>query len=148
LQPISDRTQQRTLTQQGLIFKSMKKLNLLEYPYLQTTKDFREITPTDLFDLAWNYCSADLKLSKEYLFAYPRKYRADYAHKQARVLIDIQGGVYARGNSGHSSGVGISRDCEKLLYAQILGFKLFYLTKEMITIENISAIRDCIAEGI
>lgn len=126
----------------------MTKFAIASYAYLTSLKEYRDATPSQLFTLAWQYHASDVPLSTEYVFAYPRKYRADYAHKRASVLIDIQGGVYARGNSGHSSGAGINRDCEKLLYAQILGFRMFYLTKEMITSENIIAIRDCIIDNL
>lgn len=120
------------------------KADLLVHRYLRTLSDYRTSSPTELFESAWKCHCDDILLRKEYLFAYPRKFKADYAHVKSKVLIDIQGGVHRRGNSGHSSGKGIIRDCEKLMYAQMLGYRMFYLPKELITSDNILMIRNCI----
>src|SRR6185437_7493076 len=39
-----------------------------------------------------------------------RKFAFDY-FVSPDLLIEVQGGVYAKGNSGHTSGTGITRDC-------------------------------------
>jgi len=40
----------------------------------------------------------------------------------------VQGGVYAKGNSGHTSGTGITRDCEKASLAAVMGFRTILVT--------------------
>jgi hypothetical protein len=99
------------------------------------------------FEKLWLKSNPELLLKPEYYFAYPRKFRADYAHIKSSVLIDLQGGVWLKGRSGHSSGTGIIRDCKKLFMAQELGYKMFYLPDAMITAEYLRCIADIIKKG-
>ena len=57
-----------------------------------------------------------------------RKFRFDFACKN--LLIEVQGGIWTKG--GHSSGTGISRDCEKLNLAVLNGWRVFHVTGEQI----------------
>jgi hypothetical protein len=51
-----------------------------------------------------------------------RKFRWDF-HIEPDLLIEVQGGVWNFGKSGHSSGVGITRDAEKASLAVAHGFR-------------------------
>ncbi|SRR5579883_2972172 len=90
----------------------------------------------DKFLSKWNQLYPALPLIPEYYFCKPRRFRADFAHVETMTLIDIQGGVWMGGKSKHSSGVGITRDCEKLFLANTNGFAMFYLTSNMIADES------------
>lgn len=57
-----------------------------------------------------------------------RKFRFDFACKN--LLIEVQGGIWTKG--GHSSGAGISRDCEKGNLAVIHGWRVLHVTSEQI----------------
>lgn len=57
-----------------------------------------------------------------------RKFRFDFALKN--LLVEVQGGIFQYG--GHSSGVGITRDCEKTILAQLEGWRVFPVTGEQI----------------
>src|SRR5690348_12033161 len=46
------------------------------------------------------------------------------------VLVEVQGGVWLKGKSGHSSGTGITRDCEKLSLAAVHGYRTIVVTPE------------------
>ena len=46
------------------------------------------------------------------------------------ILVEVQGGVWVK--SGHSSGVGITRDCEKINYATLNGYRLLSFTGDMV----------------
>jgi hypothetical protein len=92
------------------------------------------------FAQIWTSLDTGYKLVNEYAFCPPRKFRADFAHIESRVLIDIQGGVWMKGSSKHSSGVGITRDCEKLFLASSNGYATFYLTDGMINKDNLIVI--------
>ena len=59
-----------------------------------------------------------------------RKYRFDFAWPNHLLLCEVQGGTWGQG--AHSSGAGISRDCEKTILAQQLGYKVFPVTSEQI----------------
>lgn len=49
---------------------------------------------------------------REYRFHHTRKWRFDFAWPDKYLAVEVQGGIWAKG--GHSSGVGITRDLEKL----------------------------------
>lgn len=48
------------------------------------------------------------------------------------VLVEVQGGVWLKGKSGHSSGTGITRDCEKLSLAAVHGYRTIVVTPAQI----------------
>jgi len=80
---------------------------------------------------------------REYRFAPPRKFRADFAYPEQKILIEVQGGIYVKG--GHSTGVGLERDYEKLNLAQLNGFKIFLFSRKMIESgEAISILEKCL----
>ena len=65
----------------------------------------------------------------EYVFAPPRRFRADYCWPlPLGVIVEREGGLYRGGRSprtaigGHSSVAGITRDMEKSNAAQLLGY--------------------------
>lgn len=64
--------------------------------------------------------------TREYKFLKDRKFRFDFAWVHLKVAVEIQGGVFTYG--GHSTGMGITRDCEKLALANIEGWTVFHFT--------------------
>lgn len=103
------------------------------------------------------------KLEEEVVFAPPRKWRFDFCaanyvieatgnppdsrNKQGRIrimpilAIELEGGIWLK-KSGHNTGTGISRDIEKYNTAQLLGWKVFRLTSDMITARHVQPIVD------
>ena len=80
---------------------------------------------------------------KEYVFAPPRKFRFDYCwpdaawHLHRRIdfihtALEVEGGVFMRGKSGHSSGTGILRDMTKNNFAVANGWRVLRLTPDQI----------------
>lgn len=59
-----------------------------------------------------------------------RAFRWDFGFPQARLLVEVQGGIWKKG--AHSSGAGISRDCEKAAYAAMYGWRTFGVTGRQI----------------
>ena len=49
---------------------------------------------------------------REYRFHEKRRYRADFAWPDHRLLVEVEGGIW-RGKGGHNTGRGILRDIEK-----------------------------------
>ena len=88
--------------------------------------------------------SYKLSLEEELCLIPGRRFRFDFVHQESKVAIEIQGGVFMRGNSGHSSGKGITRDCEKSNLAIYQGYVVFKLTNAMITEENLAMIHETI----
>ena len=84
-----------------------------------------------------------IDLYSEYRFCPPRKYRFDFAHLQARVAIEIDGGHWTGGR--HNTGSGFQKDCEKFNLAASRGWLVFRLTGEMITAKWLGIIAQTIA---
>jgi len=66
----------------------------------------------------------------EFNFHRDRGWRFDWAHPGSKAAIELQGGVYTQGR--HTRGQGYERDAEKLNAAQLLGWKVFYVTSGML----------------
>jgi hypothetical protein len=60
-----------------------------------------------------------------------RRFRWDFLIPP-NLLIEIQGGTRMKGKTGHTSGDGVRRDCEKNNLAVAAGYKVLYFTSDMI----------------
>lgn len=60
-----------------------------------------------------------------------RRYRWDLAWPEQKLLVEIQGGIWAEG--GHTTGVGVTRDCEKATLAALAGFRCLAVTSDHIS---------------
>ena len=67
---------------------------------------------------------------REWIAVPGRKFRFDFAWPDLMLLVEVQGGIWTKG--GHSTGVGISRDCEKGNLATLLGWRVLHVTSEQI----------------
>jgi len=74
-----------------------------------------------------------------------RMWQADFAYPPAKLIIEINGGTFSRGNSGHSSGTGISRDCQKVLWAAVSGWTTVSLTTDAMALKRLHGNVDLIA---
>jgi len=70
-------------------------------------------------------------LEREHRFAAPRRWRADFAHVAARVLVELEGGTHSGGR--HTRHAGFRGDCEKYNAAQRLGWQVYRYTGDMLT---------------
>ena len=75
--------------------------------------------------LAWQMKAAGIIFEQEFYAVPGRRFRFDFAIPTANLLIEVQGGTFAKGKTGHSSGMGINRDCEKTVLAQLSGWRVF-----------------------
>ena len=83
--------------------------------------------------LAWQIRVAGLpEPVREYMYGKPvkRKWRADFAYPERKIIIECEGGTYSRGR--HVRPLGYERDCEKYNWASILGYKVLRFTSNMI----------------
>ena len=60
---------------------------------------------------------------REYRFAPGRRYRADFAWPDLKVLVEIEGGTWSGGR--HTRGLGFKKDCIKYNLATSLGWRVF-----------------------
>ena len=75
--------------------------------------------------LAWalTHLAPDLKGWQRQYRPSERRFAWDFAFPESRLLIDVQGGVYMKGRSGHS-GPSAVKDYEKTNIATCLGYRV------------------------
>jgi very-short-patch-repair endonuclease len=93
------------------------------------------------FAMLWRVVDGP-QLTPEWRFDEVRRWRFDFAHRESRVAIEIEGGVWSGGR--HTRGAGFVGDCEKYLEAHLAGWRVMRLTKEMITYANCLRIKEYI----
>lgn len=68
----------------------------------------------------------------EYRFDQKRRWRADFAIPVARLLIEVEGGIWSGGR--HVRGEGYLRDCEKYNAATLSGWRVFrFATSQIVS---------------
>ena len=91
--------------------------------------------------LALQLKAAHIEFKREFRPWEDRRYRFDFCIPKAqwcgmsaslfnRFLIEVQGGIWQKG--AHSSGIGITRDCEKFCLAAIDGYLVMPVTPDQI----------------
>ena len=78
------------------------------------------------WDLKYWCIEKGIRLEKEFKFAQGRRYRADFALPEEKVIIEYQGLNSAK--SGHSTLLGYTRDTERIKVANDLGYRVLYYT--------------------
>lgn len=63
---------------------------------------------------------------REFRFDGNRRWRADFAVPEHRVLIEVDGGAFVHGR--HTRGVGFQNDCDKQNAATAQGWRVFRFT--------------------
>jgi len=66
----------------------------------------------------------------EYRFSTTRRFRADFALHDLKILIECHGGTWSRGR--HVRGKGFQNDCVKNNLAVVLGYRILAYTREML----------------
>jgi len=100
-------------------------------PYTKTRPKYtKEESPLEIL-LAQQMKFAGLpEPEREYRFAPPRRYRADFAYPNKMLLIEVEGGVWT--NGAHVRGKHYTSDCSKYNLAATMGFRVLRFTGEMI----------------
>jgi very-short-patch-repair endonuclease len=76
-------------------------------------------------------CAYEIEFEREYRFAAPRRWRADFHLPKHRVLIEVEGGIWSGGR--HTRGWGFEADCEKYNAAAALGYRVFRYSTAMVS---------------
>ena len=96
------------------------------------------------FDHLWRALDGQ-PLETEYRFHPDRRWRFDRAHPEARVAIEIEGGVWSNGR--HVRPAGFEEDCVKYNSAAAEGWLVFRVTSKMLdNPANLEAIIDTIRQ--
>ena len=69
----------------------------------------------------------------EYRFHSTRKWRFDFAWPDSKIALEAEGGTWGSKKSRHTTGKGFEGDCEKYNEAQLLGWRVYRFTTNMIT---------------
>lgn len=92
-----------------------------------------------------------LEVWPEFYFTTERDFRFDYAipvnlvNTELKIAIEVEGGIWLKGKSGHSSGTGIQRDMDKSSLANVHGWTLIRRTPDqLMTNETLDLIRRAI----
>ena len=100
---------------------------------------------SDLEDtLAFQLRAVGIPFKSQVFAIQGRKYQWDF--QIGDYLIEVQGGIWHKG--GHSTGTGITRDCEKLNLATLAGYKVLAFTGDMVHDGRALAICEKIAKGL
>jgi very-short-patch-repair endonuclease len=67
---------------------------------------------------------------REFYFAKPRRFRADFAWPDRKILAEVEGGTWSGGR--HVRGKGYESDCEKYSIAAMLGYRVLRFTTAMV----------------
>ena len=70
------------------------------------------------------------KPERQYRYAPPRKFAADFAWPAQRLLVEVQGGIWTR--QAHGSIKGVLADIDRLNAATLAGWRLLRFTPEMV----------------
>lgn len=97
--------------------------------------DFDDPRGTDLehtFVTRWKQqVYSTIRPMREYRFARPSKqYRFDFAFIEQKVAVEMVGGAWTRGR--HNRAQGMREDYDKHLLATLMGWRVVYLTTDMI----------------
>lgn len=74
----------------------------------------------------------DLVFVRQCQFCPWRDYRADFAELRWKVLIEMQGGAWVKGQRSHAGATGLDHDAERLIIAQSLGWDVLPVTRAML----------------
>ena len=78
--------------------------------------------------LEWQLRAAGIPYQPQVRACPPRKFTWDF--RVGNYLIEVQGGIWRKG--GHSTGTGITRDCEKANLAAMCGYHTLFFTADMV----------------
>lgn len=68
---------------------------------------------------------------REFKFHPTRRWRADFAWDEQKLLVEIEGGVYSGGR--HTRGNGFENDCEKYNVATLMGYSVMRFSGKMVS---------------
>lgn len=72
--------------------------------------------------------------TQQYKFCATRKWKADFAWVEKRIILEVEGGIWIKGR--HTRGSGFVKDCEKYNWATLHGWKVFRVPADWVECEK------------
>lgn len=94
------------------------------------------------FETVWRALEGP-ELQEEFEFHPERGWRFDFCHLPTKAAVELEGGTWLD-KGGHTTGKGYSKDCQKYNEAQLLGYRVFRFTSDMIANNPIGHLRPII----
>jgi very-short-patch-repair endonuclease len=86
----------------------------------------------EAFALAWKVLEGP-PYTREFKFAFPRLWRFDFAWPEAKIAVEIDGGIHeGAGRGRHMRQGGYEKDAEKMANAALMGWRVVRCTPSMI----------------
>lgn len=82
--------------------------------------------------LALHLRAEGIEFERQYRWCPGRRYKADFAHPMARLLVEVQGGTHIRGKRSHTGAIGYEYDRMRNNEAVILGWRMLEFTPKHI----------------
>lgn len=108
----------------------------------------RYLIQENMVDIFVEFCKKQLgeAPAKEYVFHPVRKWRFDYAFPEAKIALEVEGGVYTGGR--HIRPKGFLGDVDKYNAAAVMGWRVLRVVPDRLrTFDTIKMIRDCMDYG-
>lgn len=104
--------------------------------------------PEDTFLKLWREWGLGPDPIRNFQFLKPaRKLEMDFAWPDIKLGVEMQGGIYSREKSGHSSIPGMKRDMEKNNLAQVNGWLLIWIEPNNVTKKNADQLQELLIEA-
>lgn len=84
-------------------------------------------------DLVQRLTFRGISVEPEFKIFETRRFRADWRVANTKILIEFEGGLFAKGKQGHSSVTGILRDIEKYNLCALGGWIVIRVTPKHVT---------------
>lgn len=82
--------------------------------------------------LAFQLQAAGISFVRQFYYARPRKLRADFAFPDARLLAEVNGGIFTKTKNAHGSITGILADIDRLNMATLAGWRMLRFTPQSV----------------
>lgn len=82
--------------------------------------------------LAFHLRAEGIAFERQFHWHPNSRFRADFRISDTRILVEVQGGVFLKGNRSHTGGVGYARDRARTNAAQLLGWTMLEFTPSQI----------------
>lgn len=84
----------------------------------------------------------------EHKFHPVRKFKFDFAFVKQKVAVEVEGGIWQKGGTGHSHPMGIVRDMEKYNLAASMGWRVLrFQPKELLKTSTIELIKKTVTNN-